>query len=57
MNIDEMIEEFFYLKQEQKQRRVAYIGPDRVFYAQPTELAVKLKMEELTEQIGLAAKK
>lgn len=55
--IDELIEEFFYIKQEQKQRRIEYIGPDRVFYSQPTELAVKLRLEELTEQIGHASRK
>ena len=57
MNIEELIEEFYYLKNAQKRRRLEFHGPDRVFNEMPTEVAVRLKMEELVEKIGLASKK
>ena len=57
MNIEELIEEFYYLKNDRKRRRLEFHGPDRVFNEMPTEVAVRLKMEELIEKIGLASKK
>lgn len=55
--LEELIEEFFHVKYEQKARRVKFIGPDRVFNELPTEKAVNLYKETLIEQIQVESRK
>lgn len=45
--MDAMFAEYAALKAEQKVRRLEFVGPDSLFYAQSTEVLVVRRLEQI----------